>query len=182
MQLLCPTCSTVYEVPDAALAGRSRKLHCAQCGTDWRSEPLSPDLARVSGFEQVPQFEPVRENAMQAVDEIQAGEIQAGEPLQPFEPVAAQPVEPEVDPALGLPMFLRGGTDDDAPLHQPGQDDAFADLVHAARNNTVEYEPEIPPAPPPVKISNVPLVLTLVALLAVGLAGLVYLGHFGHIV
>ncbi|WP_284258458.1 zinc-ribbon domain-containing protein [Acidocella aquatica] len=179
MQLLCPSCSTVYEVPDAALAGRSRKLHCVQCGTDWRSEPLSPDLARVSDFA-APLTNVDEGSTLERVDTQQAGMQNAG-----TQHAATQMTDTplEADPALGLSMFLSSGEDANAPLHQPGQGDAFADLVHAARNNTVEYEPETPPRQArAVKISNLPLVLTLVVLLAAGLAGLAFLGHFGHIV
>lgn len=180
MRLLCPNCSAVYEVPDAALAGRSRKLQCAQCGTSWRSEPLSPDLA------QLPDFAAARE----AAGETQAPE-HAGMQMADAQIVEAQmpearmaDMEPasggvgEVDPTLGLPMFLTSGGDDgEAALHQPGQGDSFADLVHAARNNAVEYEPEQQKPPPAVKISNLPLVLALVLLLMAGLAGLAFFGH-----
>lgn len=184
MRLLCPNCSAVYEVPDAALAGRSRKLQCARCGTGWRSEVLAPDLAGVSDFAA----------ARETAGETQAavyGDAQFTDVQLAIAPLADVPLaeagavsEPviETDPALGLPMFLTSGGDDGAaPVHQPGQGDSFADLVHAARNNAVEYEPEKQP-PPPVKISNLPLVLTLLLLLVAGLAGLAFIGHFGHIV
>jgi predicted Zn finger-like uncharacterized protein len=165
MRLLCPNCSTVYEVPDAALAGRSRKLQCAQCGTGWRSEPLSPDLAQSSDFAA----------AREAVGESRAPEP-AGMQVADLEPASG--AADEIDPIQGLPMFLTsGGDDDEAPPHQPGQGDSFADLVHAARNNAVEYEPEKHKPPPAVKISNLPLVLALVLALAAGLVGLAFLGH-----
>lgn len=43
MRISCPNCSTEYEVPDAALAGRSRKLRCGHCGTQWPA--AAPALA-----------------------------------------------------------------------------------------------------------------------------------------
>lgn len=184
MRLLCPNCSAVYEVPDAALAGRSRKLQCARCGTGWRSEVLAPDLAGVLDFAAA------RETAGETQAAVYGDAQQAGGQFVDAQladaPLAeagavSEPVI-ETDPALGLPMFLTSGGDDGAaPVHQPGQGDSFADLVHAARNNAVEYEPEKQP-PPPVKISNLPLVLTLLLLLVAGLAGLAFIGHFGHIV
>ncbi|NNM57391.1 zinc-ribbon domain-containing protein [Acidocella sp.] len=179
MRLLCPNCSAVYEVPDAALAGRSRKLQCARCGTGWRSEPLSPGLAAVSDFAAAQ--ETAGETQAAAYADVQRADADFADAQLADAPLAAAgvmsvPVS-ETDPALGLPMFLTSGGDDGvAPLHQPGQGDSFADLVHAARNNEVEYEPEKRP-PPPVKISNLRLVLTLVLLLAAGLAGLAFLGH-----
>jgi predicted Zn finger-like uncharacterized protein len=35
MRLSCPSCQTQYDVPDQAVAGRSRTLRCAQCGYQW---------------------------------------------------------------------------------------------------------------------------------------------------
>jgi predicted Zn finger-like uncharacterized protein len=37
MRVICQNCSTEYEVPDAALAGRSRNMLCQRCGHRWRS-------------------------------------------------------------------------------------------------------------------------------------------------
>lgn len=177
MRLLCPNCSAVYEVPDAALVGRSRKLQCTQCGTSWRSEPLSPDLAQVPPA-RLSDFEVARETAAETQHTgmqpagIQAGEAQVAD-MQPESGAAA-----EVDPTLGLSMFLTSGDDGAAVKHQPGQGDSFADLVHAARNNEIEYEPEASASRR--IISSLPLVVTLLLLLVAGLAGLAFLGHFGH--
>jgi len=41
MRLSCPTCQTEYNVPDAALTGRTRKLRCVTCGTQWEAGPIS---------------------------------------------------------------------------------------------------------------------------------------------
>lgn len=35
MRLVCPNCSSPYEVPDRLLQGSTRKLRCARCGTVW---------------------------------------------------------------------------------------------------------------------------------------------------
>ncbi len=43
MRLSCPACQTEYDVPDAALTGRSRTLRCGRCDHQWRVAPL--DLA-----------------------------------------------------------------------------------------------------------------------------------------
>lgn len=154
MRLLCPSCSTEYEVPDAALVGRSRKLHCTHCGTDWRSTPLSPDLT------------PMHETNDAQPQANQGNEHQT------------QGTEP--DPALGLPLFLTSAGDEaGVPLNPEDseRDSSFAELVHAARNNEIEYEPEAPVRRPVALISNRPLVISLVVLLLAGLAALAYLKH-----
>jgi len=42
MRVSCPACQTEYEVPDAALTGRPRKLRCGQCEHQWEVAPLAP--------------------------------------------------------------------------------------------------------------------------------------------
>ena len=154
MRLSCPNCSTEYEVPDAALVGRSRKLHCTHCGTDWRSVPLSPDLVPMTDAE------PARVETDQKQTQTSPA--------------------PATDPAL--PLFLTSGDDGGAlPLNpdgtSAGRDNSFAELVDAVRSNTLEYEPEPPPRRPAVNISSMPLVVTLVVLLLAGLGALAFLTH-----
>jgi len=43
MRISCPDCSTEFDVPDAALAGRSRKLRCDLCGHAWRHTAATPE-------------------------------------------------------------------------------------------------------------------------------------------
>jgi predicted Zn finger-like uncharacterized protein len=158
MRLSCPNCATEYEVPEAALAGRSRKLRCAHCGTEWRvpaaeisgaPEPVEP---RIFGH---PVDDMARTEILQAVDEE--------EKIHP-------------DAAHGLPLFLSqdGGKAPEAGA-EPVKRNGFADLVHAARNKEIEYEPEARRVPA-VKTSNRPLIVLLVVLLVIAL---VLLEHRG---
>jgi len=66
MLLSCPNCQTEYDVPDAALTGRARKLRCANCMTTWTApalemyrepEPAAPDLPEAVA--ETPETEPV---------------------------------------------------------------------------------------------------------------------------
>ena len=41
MRLSCPSCQTEYDVPDAALTGRTRKLRCVTCGNQWEAGPIA---------------------------------------------------------------------------------------------------------------------------------------------
>jgi predicted Zn finger-like uncharacterized protein len=166
MRLSCPNCATEYEVPEAALAGRSRKLRCAHCGTEWRgggaevSEAVASAEPRTFGH---PVDEMARTEILQAVDEEEK-----------IHPVAA-----ETDTAHGLPLFLSQGGDKMPEVGaEPVKRNGFADLVHAARNREIEYEPEARPRGPAVATSKGPLVVLLVVLLAVAL---VLLEHRGII-
>lgn len=75
------------------------------------------------------------------------------------------------DTEHGLPMFLSEGVD---KAHQadaePEKRNGFADLIFAARNKQIEYEPEVRLRPPAVRTSNGPLVVVLVVLLVIALA------------
>ncbi len=67
MRIVCPSCTTAYDVPDNRLVpGRSVK--CAKCGTGWAPVPMAmpvpmpmPEPAPVSAVE--PEPEPVIEPA-----------------------------------------------------------------------------------------------------------------------
>jgi predicted Zn finger-like uncharacterized protein len=60
MRVSCSNCLTEYDVPDAALAGRTRMLRCAHCGHQWQhvAEAVEPVLAAASAPAFAPQPEP----------------------------------------------------------------------------------------------------------------------------
>ena len=39
MIIPCPACNTRYKLPDIALGGKPRKVHCAKCGHMWKQQP-----------------------------------------------------------------------------------------------------------------------------------------------
>jgi predicted Zn finger-like uncharacterized protein len=150
MRLSCPNCATEYEVPEAAMAGRSRKLRCAHCGTEWRVPAAelpgadAPVAPRTFGH---PVDETARTEILQAVDE------------EKTHPAAEH----------GLPLFLsQENGHASAAGAEPVKRNGFADLVHAARNREIEYEPEARRVPA-VATSNGPLIVLLVGLLAIAL-------------
>lgn len=77
MRVSCPKCQTEYEVPDAALTGRSRTLRCATCMTKWRVPAL--EMFRQSGTEPAapepaaPEPEPAAAGAEPAAADKDAG-------------------------------------------------------------------------------------------------------------
>lgn len=205
MRISCPNCSTEYEVPDAALAGRSRKVRCERCGSLWRhmepgapawpedrsklvampeqdfAEPiapveLSPWPKELNVFPQVeprrfgrPVDEAAQAEIIQAVGQEEKGQPASAEvPLPAEEPVTAR--ETNTDEAL-LRFVTEARHSDMAPAREPGAEpankDKFAELIYAARNKSVEYEPDPLPRPSPVRTSNSPLFALLLVLLII---------------
>jgi predicted Zn finger-like uncharacterized protein len=39
MQIVCPTCTTPYQIADAAIGGNGRPVRCARCHTVWHADP-----------------------------------------------------------------------------------------------------------------------------------------------
>ena len=133
------------------MAGRSRKLRCAHCGTEWRAPAAelpgadAPVAPRTFGH---PVDETARTEILQAVDE------------EKTHPAAEH----------GLPLFLsQENGHASAAGAEPVKRNGFADLVHAARNREIEYEPEARRRGPAVATSKGPLIVLLVVLLAIAL-------------
>jgi predicted Zn finger-like uncharacterized protein len=42
MRIVCPNCRATYEVPDRLLAGGTKPVRCARCGTTWTPEAPPP--------------------------------------------------------------------------------------------------------------------------------------------
>jgi len=231
---------TEYDVPDAALMGRSRKLRCDKCEHSWKTEVLTPEqVAAMAGMgtpavavpppvmpaapvmpvmpvmqsAPLPEVAPLPPVARPApapeqerwpayADDVPGWseeEIAGDRTLrispaaarrfgQPADPAAlaevmaavsqeqkggpppaesfGMPVQPPAPqaPSIGdaLPAFLTAERGvDTVMVSEPESDDRFAELVYAARNKAIEYEPEPPPPPPPVRTSNKPMFISL---------------------
>ncbi len=75
-----------------------------------------------------------------------------------------EPLDPPLPPGIGdsLPAFLTAERGPDSVMvNEPETNDRFAELVYAARNKAIEYEPEAPPPSPPVRTSNKPMFFAL---------------------
>jgi predicted Zn finger-like uncharacterized protein len=154
MQIVCPNCTTAYEIPDAVFGGRARKLRCENCGTQWRAGPPgdeagAADSAIVSGLTDpgVPPAAPGRVfgkpvDAAARAEFQQARDREVAERARQAAAAAAQPVTAE------------GGSETEDP---------FINLVMAARSRNIEFEPE-PPPEPRIRISSPAFVGTLLTL------------------
>jgi predicted Zn finger-like uncharacterized protein len=90
MHLTCPQCHTEYDVPDAALIGRSRTLRCGDCGAKF-TVPALPEP--VPAEPELPPHQEIAEDVViqeAGVDEDIAVETDAS--FEPAEPVAAEPL------------------------------------------------------------------------------------------
>ena len=122
MQIVCPNCSTAYEIPDAVFAGRARKLRCEQCGTQWRAGP--PGMEGPQGGALPPEPEVNR--------------------------VFGKPVDAQAKAEFQQAIAREGhGPDQTAPQPEASAEpeDPFINLVMAARSRSIEFEPEPPPEP-----------------------------------
>jgi predicted Zn finger-like uncharacterized protein len=79
MRIRCPSCSAIYDVPDAML-DPPRVVRCAKCAHDWMAEPIAADLE----FDEPPV-------AAEAPASAPIAEPAAYEPSREVEPVRDRP-------------------------------------------------------------------------------------------
>lgn len=173
MQIVCPNCSTSYEVPDAVFGGRPRKLRCVQCGHQWRAAPSGVAEEEAVQPAPIPVEAPAPQQQAGVVNQfLLSPEQRFNHPTEHHAPVAfEQPEHAEPEPvAEPQPENHILGTD---PGTTPDEHDGFYDLVIAARNKAIEFEPE-PPPPPRIRVTS-PAFLTVLVMLF--LLGLVLLEH-----
>jgi predicted Zn finger-like uncharacterized protein len=146
MRLSCPNCLTEYEVPDAAIAGRARKLRCAHCGHQWmqglnpapEAPAQPPGAAPIPEPAAEPEPKPVAAPVLEPAAEILAEPEPAPEPVA--EPVAEQQTEPAPPETV-------------APDPEP----AAVEVAHEPERAVLVPEPtaEAPPeAAPPEALSD----------------------------
>ncbi len=95
MHLTCPQCHTEYDVPDAALIGRSRTLRCSDCGTKFTAPALPEPV--IAAPEPAPELPP-QEAIIEAPAPPEEAESEAGADAS-FEP--EQPAIVETAPETG---------------------------------------------------------------------------------
>lgn len=193
MQIVCPKCSTSYEVPDSVFGGRARKLRCEQCGHQWRggpaegavewsgpaaglggASPANPPPTSAGGAWPVDPSEPASQFLLSAeqrfghaADRNAQADFENALTQETAEPQAeALPEPPAADTELDKVLAPDPGYGDDV-------NGGFADLITAARNKAIEFEPE-PPPPPMVPVTG-PVFFGI--LLVLFLLGVLILAH-----
>lgn len=97
MRLICPSCSSEYEVDAAAMGERGRMVRCASCGAEWFQNPEPSSIAldlSSAAVTSAPAPDPVEEVAEEPAPTIQQ-----------YTPAPSSPSAPVVD--------------DDGPTHSP---------------------------------------------------------------
>lgn len=160
MQIVCPNCTTAYEVPDSVFGGKARKLRCEHCGTQWRAGP--PDAESAPAEAEAPQPAPSAWPEDVIPPALEAGRV-FGKPADArAQAEFRQAMDRETQPAGQPAPFLAADPQADA-------EDPFINLVMAARSRAIEFEPEPPPAPR-VRITSPALVGSLLTLFVLSFA------------
>ncbi len=150
MRLSCPNCLTEYDVPDAALAGRTRMLRCAHCGHQWQHAADVVEMAAEPAFAAPPppDMMPPEEPAMP---------MPLPEPVVPISPGfswAPPPAAPAGWPEFATEMSSRAEPPEPQPLRvfgQPEDSVAQAELADAAsREGYAPFSIVSPSLPMPI--------------------------------
>lgn len=163
MQILCPNCSTAYEIPDAVFGGRARKLRCENCGTQWRAGPPGGESAPDDAAQA---HAPLPETAPPAPPGRRFGKPVDAEADAEFRQAMDRERQAPTPHAAQPPQFVAADPVADA-------EDPFINLVLAARSRAIEFEPE-PPPEPRFKISSPALVGALLTLFVLSVGFLLF--------
>jgi len=138
MQIVCPNCSTAYEIPDAVFGGRARKLRCENCGTQWRAGPAGDD-GQLGAAPSAAGSEPSAPPPAPETGRV-FGRSTDAKARAEFQEAMDRERQTTGQPAQTLAA-------DAAPDGASDADDSFINLVMAARSRAIEFEPEPPPEP-----------------------------------
>jgi len=176
MRISCPNCATDYDVPDAALAGRSRKLLCERCGHRWRNEfvpePVLPpaDESRSGAWEPPPWPAPAATSLttpppvidMDAT--LMPGIYRAPAPAMPSRDIAARETEPVWQPVAAAPVSWPPPVDPVTPAALDDMDELppprrFGKPVDEAAETEMMQAAAAEIAPPPADANELPAFL-----------------------
>jgi predicted Zn finger-like uncharacterized protein len=166
MRVSCPNCQTEYDVPDAALAGRTRKLRCAHCETQWVAGPLpeppaaEPPLPPPPPVSAPPDPPPTEQWARPvASTPYKPATTSVTDNMRPFpEPAFANPYAPPPRPTEPDPQEARNIADRES----------FAALLESSRQASAQ-EPEETETTSRKRRPSPWLISILVLLLIIGL-------------
>jgi predicted Zn finger-like uncharacterized protein len=161
MRVSCPTCQTEYDVPDAALAGRTRTLRCATCGNQWQAGPLPEETPAA-----MPPPPPLPAQTASAAElEFMNRPRATTETIAPSRPAPIPPYPPSSPPKRSMPV---APYEDPVEARNQADRESFASLVEAARQNKHDDEPVKPTKarnPPNPWLISILILLLIIAVL-----------------
>ncbi|MFL5029806.1 MAG: zinc-ribbon domain-containing protein [Xanthobacteraceae bacterium] len=95
MQIICPSCTTTYDLAPTALGGNGRSVRCTRCRNVWfatpTAEPVEASVAAVEGDSSVPQ-DPMADEAL-SQEGTPSGEFEWSLEQTPVENESAEPAK-----------------------------------------------------------------------------------------
>lgn len=145
MRTTCPTCDTVYTVPDERIGAKGRKVRCTRCGEEWRAFAATAEPAVVTRPDPPPKpapapladpFEEIDAAFDDAPPARDTADLAFAEPTPPPAPdvaVTAEEAPPE-PPAEAAPP-------EPATAIRPAKPSAFSRLVGRMRGRPKRRRP-----------------------------------------
>ncbi len=141
MRVSCPNCQTEYNVPDAALAGRTRKLRCANCDTQFQAGPLpAPPASEPPTPPAAPQFSDSPPSPPPPLDDWPRPAT--GTPYQPATTSVTDNIRPFPEPAFANPYAPpatpRPAPPDPMEARSIADRESFAALLESSRQASTQ--------------------------------------------
>jgi predicted Zn finger-like uncharacterized protein len=107
MQIVCPSCSSAYELDAAKLGPAGRKVRCANCRTQWHVEPVFPEAPSPDETQALLDAELQRGFQEEAPESAAEGDVPPAQDTPAPDAPVAQDTHPP-DPPAAPPRRHRG--------------------------------------------------------------------------
>ncbi len=146
MLIVCPSCTTSYDVEVASLMPNGRQVRCVRCRGVWRAEPSQADKLIAAAQAIAPAHETTREMA-------EAGSFAAAPP--PEQPAEDLAMQAPADIAAGEPPAVETGGAADEPVVAAAVEAPSIVPADPGEQQPIEIEAEAAPAAPLEPIEDI---------------------------